>query len=90
MLVFILIVIYSLSIIGCKYVFLLQSSKYFDNFLDEDCMIQPIWFIPIINTLAAVSFFIFGLFYLLKRLKPNKNKFINWLCNFDLIKDKPF
>jgi hypothetical protein len=53
-------------------------------------MIQPIWFIPVVNTLAAVSFFIFGLFYLLKRLKPNKNKFINWLCNFDLIKDKPF
>jgi len=90
MLVFILIVIYSLSIIGCKYVFLLQSSKYLDNFLDEDCTIQPIWFIPVVNTLAAISFFIFGLFYSVKWIKPTKNKFINWLCNFDLIKDKPF
>jgi len=90
MLVFILIVIYSLSIIGCKYVYLLQSSKYLDNFLDEDCMIQPIWFIPVVNTLAAISFFIFGLFYSVKWIKPTKNKFINWLCNFDLIKDKPF
>lgn len=91
MLIFILISVYILSIIGCKYVFLLQSSKYFDNFLDEDCMIQPIWFIPIINTLAAVLFLIYSLFYLLvKPTKKKKNKFINWLCNFDLIKDKPF
>jgi hypothetical protein len=90
MLVFILIVIYSLSIIGCKYVYLLQSSRYLDNFLDEDCTVNGIWFIPIINTLAAISFFIFGLFYLIKWIKPTKNKFINWLCNFDLIKDKPF
>jgi len=90
MLIFILISVYILSIIGCKYVFLLQSSKYFDNFNNEDCMIQPIWFIPIINTIAAISFFIFGLFYLVKWIKPTKNKFINWLCNFNLTKDKPF
>lgn len=90
MLVFILIVIYSLSIIGCKYVYLLQSSRYLDNFLDEDCTVQIIWFIPIVNTLATILFLMFSLFYLKKWIKPTKNKFINWLCNFDLIKDKPF
>lgn len=90
MLVFILIVIYSLSIIGCKYVYLLQSSRYLDNFLDEDCTVQIIWFIPIVNTLAAILFLMSSLFYLKKWIKPTKNKFINWLCNFDLIKDKPF
>ena len=90
MLVFILIVIYSLSIIGCKYVYLLQSSRYLDNFLDEDCTVNVLWFIPVVNTLAAILFLISSLFYLKKWIKPSKNKFINWLCNFDLIKDKPF
>lgn len=83
----IFILVYILSIIGCKYVYLLQSSRYLDNFLDEDCTVQIIWFIPIVNTLATISFLMFSLFYL---IKPTKNKFINWLCNFDLIKDKPF
>ena len=32
MLIFILISVYILSIIGCKYVYLLQSSRYLDNF----------------------------------------------------------
>jgi hypothetical protein len=88
MLIFILISVYILSIIGCKYVYLLQSSRYLDNFLDEDCTIQIIWLLPIVNTLAAILFLIYSLFYLW--VKPTKNKFINWLCNFDLIKDKPF
>ena len=90
MLTFILISIYILSIIGCKYVYLLQSSRYLDNFNDKDCTVQIIWFIPIVNTLAAILFIILSLFYLKKWVKPTKNKFINWLCNFDLIKDKPF
>lgn len=83
----IFILVYILSIIGCKYVYLLQSSRYLDNFLDEDCTVQIIWFIPIVNTLATILFLMFSLFYL---IKPTKNKFINWLCNFDLIKNKPF
>jgi len=90
MLIFILISVYILSIIGCKYVYLLQSSRYLDNFLDEDCTVNGIWFIPVVNTLAAILFFIASLFYLIKWIKPTKNKFINWLCNFDLTKDKPF
>jgi hypothetical protein len=90
MLIFILISVYILSIIGCKYVYLLQSSKYLDNFLDEDCTVQVTWFIPVVNTLAAILFLIFSLFHLIKKSKLAKNKFINWLCNFDLIKDKPF
>jgi hypothetical protein len=90
MLIFILISVYILSIIGCKYVHLLQSSKYLDNFPDEDCTIKPLWFIPAANTLAVIIVFIFSLFYLEKLIKPTKNKFINWLCNLHLIKDKPF
>jgi hypothetical protein len=90
MLIFILISVYILSIIGCKYVYLLQSSKYLDNFLDKDCTVQLFWFIPIVNTLTAILFLIFSLCESRKWIKPTKNKFINWLCNFDLIKDKPF
>ena len=90
MLIFILISIYILSIIGCKYVYLLQSSRYLDNFNDEDCTVDVIWFLPAVNTLVFILFFIGSLFYLKKWIKPTKNKFINWLCNFDLIKDKPF
>lgn len=90
MLIFILISIYILSIIGCKYVYLLQSSRYLDNFNDEDCTVNSLWFLPAVNTLVAIILFIFGLFYSKKWIKPTKNKFINWLCNFDLIKDKPF
>lgn len=88
MLIFILISIYILSIIGCKYVYLLQSSRYLNNFYNGDCTVQIIWFIPILNTLATILILIFSLFYLKKWIKPTKNKFINWLCNFDLIKDK--
>jgi len=90
MLVFILIVIYSLSIIGCKYVYLLQSSRYLDNFNDEDCTVDVLWFLPAVNTLAVIIVFMIGFYFSRKWVKPNKSKFINWLCNFDLIKDKPF
>jgi hypothetical protein len=90
MLVFILIIIYSLSIIGCKYVYLLQSSKYLDNFNDEDCTVDVLWFMPAVNTLAVIIVFMIGFYFSRKWVKPNKSKFINWLCNFDLIKDKPF
>ena len=90
MLVFILIIIYSLSIIGCKYVYLLQSSRYLDNFNDEDCTVDVLWFLPAVNTLVVIIVFMIGFYFSRKWVKPNKSKFINWLCNFDLIKDKPF
>jgi hypothetical protein len=88
MLIFILISVYILSIIGCKYAFLLQSSKYLDSFPDEHCTVNVYWFIPLVNTLMVIVLFIVSLLYLLNKSKPTNNKFINWLCNFDLIKDK--
>ena len=90
MLIFILISVYILSIIGCKYVYLLQSSRYLDNFNDEDCTVDVLWFLPAVNTLAVIIVFMIGFYFSRKWIKPTKNKFINWLCNFDLIKDKPF
>jgi hypothetical protein len=88
MLTFILISVYILSIIGCKYVYLLQSSRYLDNFLDEDCTVDVLWFLPAVNTLAVIIVFMIGFYFSKKSLKPTKNKFINWLCNFHLIKDR--
>jgi hypothetical protein len=88
MLIFILISVYILSIIGCKYIHLLEFNKFSNNFYNKNPKISFSWFIPIANTLAIIIILIFSLFYLKKLIKPTKNKFINWLCNFHLIKDR--
>lgn len=84
----IFILVYILSIVACKYVFLLHSSRYLDLFDDEDCTANLLWFLPIFNSFMAIILFIFGL--ISKINKKKISNFINWLCNYDLLKNKPF
>jgi hypothetical protein len=89
MLTFISILTYILSIIGCKYVFLLHSSKGWDHFKDRDCTVNLLWFMPIINSFTVILLFVVGYINFKKRNNKKISKFINWLCNYDLL-EKPF
>ena len=50
----ILIIIYLLSIIGCWWTYRRMSSRYLDKWLDEDCRIKLIWFVPLANTIMTI------------------------------------
>lgn len=55
----IIITIYFLSILAMRYMYNLCSSKHYDLWIDDDCKIEFFWFIPVVNTLTAISLFIF-------------------------------
>lgn len=91
MIIFVIILVYILSIIGSRYALLLQSSKYWNNFDNEDCTVHIFWFLPIINTLYFILLIIFGIiaYYKNKPKTITKNKLIRWFFNYHLL-DKPF
>ncbi len=76
-----------LSIIGARWASRLQSSRYWDNHLNEDCGPNIFWFLPIVNTLYTIVFLIAGYCDYIKNktIKWLLSKAIRWLLNKDLI-----
>lgn len=77
---------YLSGIIGCWFMFRMQSPKYLDKWLSESCRIKPIWFIPIMNNIMVLLLFIVSvddLWNLLIKRKGTKLPKSKWL-NTDL------
>ena len=79
MAVLILISVYILSIFLCRYSFRMQYV--WGHWCKESCSMSLLWFIPYINTLVGIIFFIAG--YLAKN-RAYKAKLHNWFTNQDL------
>lgn len=45
---------YIFSILGARWGFRRFSSKHLNLWLDEDCQISIVWFVPFINTLLCI------------------------------------
>lgn len=60
MICLILFLVYILSIVLMRYAFRYCSSKHADVWLDEDCRISFLWFIPLVNTLGGIMILLFA------------------------------
>ena len=79
----ILLLIYVVSIIGMRYISRLHSSKHYDIWLDRDCKVALLWFIPFFNTIAMFILGVALFFDILKRKENKKNTLNKWF-NLDL------
>ena len=82
------IIIYIVSIILMRWLFLLHSSKYLDLWLDEDCRFHILWVIPVVNSLVAIMMTIMVIYIYIREWSYKgikiKNKMLRKLLNLDL------